>query len=95
MKIKNGYIGGICPTQFEGELFDGRKLYIRFRHGRLFWGIGSTDGKACDSALTNRKWIDYAGDGGDGAIKLSTIKRLIPELDWSEAEVVNYNKEYE
>lgn len=93
MKIKNGYLGGICPTQFEGELFDGRKLYIRFRHGRLFWGFAENMDKACSHALTNRGWIDYIGDGGDGIIKLSSIKRLIPELDWSEAQIVNHNGE--
>jgi hypothetical protein len=30
----------VMPSQWEGELDDGRSLYIRYRHGRLRVGVG-------------------------------------------------------
>lgn len=91
MKVRNGILAGFCPTQFEGELQDGRALYIRFRHGRLFWGVGENDSRAFDNAM--KKYKDYEGDGGDGILTFDSIKRLIPELDWSEADVEDQNSE--
>lgn len=31
-----------CPSQWEGELDNGRFLYARYRHGCLTWGFGET-----------------------------------------------------
>jgi hypothetical protein len=38
-----------CPTQWEGELEDGRTLYARCRHGELSVGIGA----GLDAAVAN------------------------------------------
>lgn len=32
----------VCPSQWEGTLADGRCVYIRYRAGRLGFGIGAT-----------------------------------------------------
>lgn len=30
-----------CPSQWEGTLYDGRAIYVRYRHGELSVGIGA------------------------------------------------------
>ena len=29
-----------CPDQYEGRLYDGRAFYFRYRHGRVYLGVG-------------------------------------------------------
>lgn len=47
-----------CPSQWEGELEDGRFIYIRFRWGNLGFGIGET----IKDAIKN---YDYGNDVGN------------------------------
>jgi len=39
-----------CPSQWEGLLDDGRSIYIRYRYGKLFVGIGNTKDEAVRSS---------------------------------------------
>ncbi|MFZ4606093.1 MAG: hypothetical protein ACOYM5_07525 [Caulobacter sp.] len=39
-----------APSQWEGELSDGRTLYVRYRHGGLSIGIGATVDRAVDDS---------------------------------------------
>lgn len=47
-----------CPSQWEGELEDGRFIYIRFRWGNLGYGIGDTP----KNAVKNYRYGDNCGD---------------------------------
>jgi hypothetical protein len=40
-----------CPSQWEGDLEDGRAIYIRYRHGHLSVGVGDD----IDEAVSNGK----------------------------------------
>ena len=51
---------GACPSQWEGTTEDGRVIYVRYRHGLLTAGVGST----MDDAVTAGWNPDrFPGDG--------------------------------
>jgi hypothetical protein len=52
-----------CPSQWEGNLEDGRAVYARFRHGHLSVGIGGTVKEAVGNAMSDRAL--HEGDIGD------------------------------
>jgi hypothetical protein len=52
-----------CPSQWEGDLEDGRAVYARFRHGHLSVGIGGTVKEAVGNAMSDQAL--YEGDIGD------------------------------
>jgi hypothetical protein len=49
---------GACPEQYEGQLEDGRWIYLRHRHGLGNISVGST----VDDAVT-AGWPGYKSDG--------------------------------
>lgn len=51
-----------CPAQWEGELSDGTRFYVRYRYGVLRVGFGATHDVAVDD--TRFEW--ELGDGLDG-----------------------------
>lgn len=54
--------GTSCPSQFEGETYDGGEVYVRFRHGSLRVDV---DGETV-----------YTGSPpGDGVISLENVRR--------------------
>lgn len=53
-----------CPSQWEGELENGKFIYIRFRWGNLGYGIGDTIGEA----IHNYDYGESISDGLDGLI---------------------------
>ena len=61
-----------CPSQWEGEMVDGRSVYIRYRWGRLTVGIGNNIDEAIDSVVFD---LDY-GDLFDGAMNLDEVLDL-------------------
>jgi hypothetical protein len=54
-----------CPSQWEGALKDGRALYIRYRWGRLSFGVGADIEEAVDAC---GEFYEPIGDGYDGYI---------------------------
>jgi hypothetical protein len=53
-----------CPSQWEGQLDDGRALYARYRHGHLYVGIADTISSA---VRDEQPLIDQEiGDAMDG-----------------------------
>lgn len=40
-----------CPSQWEGQLLDGRYFYVRYRSGRLRIGFGDSPWAAVDAAI--------------------------------------------
>jgi hypothetical protein len=46
-----------CPSQWEGATDDGRHLYVRYRSGRLGWGLGDTIEEAVYAEPDNRQTI--------------------------------------
>jgi hypothetical protein len=67
---------GACPSQWEGQLVDGRPIYIRFRHAELSVRIG-TAGGGIESAINAREWFTWESDNElDGEISLDEVCRL-------------------
>lgn len=67
-------ISDACPTQWEGQLEDGRNVYIRFRFGRLTVHISpldSTDVFALDPAFV---WYD--DDEWNGVMEFAHLSEL-------------------
>ena len=83
MKVISYSFGGSCPTQLEAELEGGLFLYARYRNGNFGFGISSSQSKACDIALQNKKKI---GEDYDGVMSLEDmIKNTNLDLDFSNA----------
>ena len=67
---------GACPSQWEGQLVDGRPIYIRFRHAELSVRIGKAGG-GIESAISAPEWFTWEADNGlDGEISLDEVCRL-------------------
>ena len=79
---------GACPSQWEGELEDGRAIYIRYRWGRLGVVIAPTMQAALDvfCGFSNDGMIfSKAIDGDfDGECTLADVAALMPQVDFSE-----------
>jgi hypothetical protein len=66
---------GACPSQWEGQLVDGRPIYIRFRHAELSVRIGKP-GAGIESAINSPDWFTWESDNGlDGEISLDEVCR--------------------
>lgn len=52
-----------CPTQWEGELRDGRMFYFRYRHGYASLGVGGTVDQAVDDPETVGMGLGQSLDG--------------------------------
>ena len=52
------------PAQWEGELEDGRAIYIRYRWGSLGFGVGAT----LDDAIDDCEYVKDIGEQFDGYI---------------------------
>lgn len=84
-----------CPSQWEGELDDGRRLYVRYRHSWLNVGVGETADDAVDVAFRPealvRSQVGGLGDVGDGYMTGDELRehlaRLLPDLDLSGVDV--------
>lgn len=66
---------GACPSQWEGELQDGRAVYIRFRHGWLQVGAGPD----VDAAVRGAEDL-YEGEGPNGLDGFLTFEQLRDHL---------------
>lgn len=56
-----------CPSQWEGELEDGRSLYARYRGGGLSVGVGDgIDAAVSNSWSEDALYFEHVGDGLDG-----------------------------
>jgi hypothetical protein len=64
-----------CPSQWEGDLEDGRAVYARFRHGHLSVGIGGTVKQAVGNAMSDQALYEgNIGDGLDGFMDFDELK---------------------
>lgn len=66
-----------APSQWEGELGDGRSIYIRYRHGRGAVQIGDTVAEAYQGAIILAFDRDSSLDGADpfGAVSSDEERR--------------------
>lgn len=56
-----------CPTQWQGQLVDGRHFYFRYRSGIAHLGFGSTEEEAVDDTIDGVGAFGVsAGDDLDG-----------------------------
>lgn len=78
---------GACPSQWEGELEDGRAIYIRYRWGRLGVVIAPTMQAALDlfCGFSNVGVHFEAYHVGDysGICFLSDVAAAVPQVDFS------------
>jgi hypothetical protein len=63
-----------CPSQWEGVTRGGKIIYIRFRWGKLFVGIGPDIKSAVDNSSDNVVYDD--GSGLVGYMDEKMMKRL-------------------
>jgi hypothetical protein len=69
------------PSQWEGWTSDGRVIYVRFRHGRLWIGLAPDYRHTTPAMLFVAR---YPGDNGDdGYLRYDTLQRLTEGIvDW-------------
>ena len=81
---------GECPTQWEGQLEDGRAIYIRYRWGELGVAVAATHDEALDvfGGFSVDGWYfepcDCNGDG-NGFCTLADVAEAVPDVDFSAA----------
>lgn len=64
-----------CPSQWEGELEDGRMLYVRYRGGELSAGVGVDIGAAVKNGRAEETlFFEHVGDGFDGSMTFEELK---------------------
>ncbi len=64
---------GSYPAQWEGELKDGRCIYIRYRYGNFGIGVGKTIGTAVDEGF----YMESIGDPYDGCMTTKEMLKLL------------------
>lgn len=68
------------PTQYEGQLTDGRTWYLRYRHSCLWFGAGADITEAvrvaCDELAVYREF----GRNGGGYLEHAEVDELMPSL---------------
>ena len=69
---------GMCPSQWEIATIDGRCLYVRYRHGRLSWGIGGDTDEAIDDSMTTNPGLQL-GDEHDGFMETHEMLEWLRE----------------
>lgn len=76
-----------CPSQWEGNLADGRFIYIRYRYAHLTYGLGNT----LDEAITNDRCAIEVGNHLDGYMQMEEmLEHLMGFVLTENAEVSNY-----
>lgn len=64
-----------CPSQWEGDLEDGRAIYARYRHGHLSVGVADyVDGAVRNGMSDEALFADYVGDGLDGFMDFEELR---------------------
>jgi len=76
-----------CPAQWEGQLDDGRVIYVRYRWGGLSVGMGAT----LDDALVHRVSVTLPNESEeptfDGEMDDATMKQATGNiLNWDVCE---------
>jgi hypothetical protein len=79
-----------CPSQWEGELADGRGLYVRYRWGGLSVSVSRQPGD--DPIFGPIIHQASIGESFDGQIEWEAIKDQILALD-VDTEIARYDKE--
>lgn len=69
---------GACPSEWEGNLSDGRRIYIRFRWGYLKVNISkNASSKTIDALYGEQFYSKFVGKSEfDGVIELETVLQL-------------------
>lgn len=64
-----------CPSQWEGQLNDGRWLYARYRWGHLSVGLGGSLDEAVGARGPEALYEASCGDGLDGCMDTGELRR--------------------
>ena len=73
-----------CPSQWKGELEDGRAIYIRFRFGKLQVGFGND----ISEAITNTRVVYTSDDSWNGFMADEEMIEIVRKKLGIEAEVL-------
>jgi hypothetical protein len=84
------------PSQWEGELDNGRSLYVRYRHGLLRVGVGEGLSEAIkNSAPETALHCERLGDQHDGVMSSEELhERLRGVLEFADGLVVEEDPEW-
>lgn len=63
-----------CPSQWEGELSNGKIIYIRYRFGIFSYGVG----EILSEAIGDQKAIYNSDDEWDGFMSTSDMLKRLP-----------------
>lgn len=77
---------GACPSQWEGDLLDGRTFYIRYRWGGLSVRISKDVSNSYHEAVGGEEILRLEhGDGFDGVLSTEEMQELTKHLiNWSQ-----------
>lgn len=67
---------GAFPAQWDGELDDGRVVYVRYRHGWLSIGAGATEDEAVDASFGLTPLLEVRVSEGSGEMELPQLEAL-------------------
>lgn len=83
---------GSFPTQYEGWLKDGRHIYVRFRHGSLMIGVGSTLDSAVEDAMGEAFFLEENLPGVE--MSYEELKRRTDSIISWPSQYLNVRGEY-
>lgn len=67
----------MCPSQWEGELEDGKSIIIRYRWGKLTIRTSYTEHSLWDTIEGHEVFTAVLGDALDGCIELDEVKNVV------------------
>ena len=81
-----------CPSQWDARTPDGKYIYIRYRYGNLWMGVGDTEQDAVLNSEVTRQGI---GNEHDGLMDTKRMLRLLnfKVIDKSHRKVFAYEKQ--
>jgi len=79
-----------CPSQWEGELEDGRMIYIRYRWGCLEVSISKNTIKDVSDAVEGRPiYQKYIGGDYDGVMDNEEMLSILKDVIECDIEIIN------
>jgi len=79
-----------CPSQWEGELEDGRMIYIRYRWGCLEVSIsGNATDDISDAVKGETIFQEYIGGDYDGVMDNEEMLSILKDVIECDIEIIN------
>lgn len=79
-----------CPSQWEGELEDGRMIYIRYRYGCLYVKISENYTNDISDAVRNKIiYQKYIGGDYDGVMDNEEMLSILKDVIECDVGIIN------